>query len=216
MYRREPLEVAGRDLIGKVSYMFESKVNESSICTISYKHAVSFSSGNNAGCKRSNVGFFNCLPYLGPVGSTVVVSGAGFQNALVSISFDGTVVSTTYTDAYNGVNSLFTVPSISQYTVTAQDNQNDYASTTFTVTTGSAPTPTASSLQLQHSITFPQAQVHLLRRTRTSTLIATHNSEQQLLDPNNNQLSSCRSIHSSLSSDIHVYETWRQQKENDV
>lgn len=86
-------------------------------------------------------------PTSGPVGSTVVVSGAGFQNALVSISFDGTVVSTTYTDAYNGVNSLFTVPSISpgQYTVTAQDNQNDYASTTFTVTTGSAPTPTASS-----------------------------------------------------------------------
>jgi len=86
-------------------------------------------------------------PSEGPAGTMVVVTISGFQPSdSVSITFDTTNVGTITTYySYNVASMEFTVPQVSlgTYTVTATDSlDGGVATTTFTVTQASSPTPT--------------------------------------------------------------------------
>jgi len=74
-------------------------------------------------------------PNKGPAGTTVTITGSGFDaNAPITVKFDTVTVATTESDGNGAFETTFTVPSVSckDYNVSAMDGVNAYTAT-FTV-----------------------------------------------------------------------------------
>jgi hypothetical protein len=112
----------------------------------------------NAPGAQAQSQYISINPLLGPVGSSVVVSGGGFSShSQIVIKFGSTEVARTWVSYgwFGGIYSSFAVPSMPSgtYTVTASNEEGNYASTKFTITSGSAlqtlppssPSPPSSS-----------------------------------------------------------------------
>src|SRR5207245_8500352 len=94
-------------------------------------------------------------PTSGPAGTTVTVTGSLFlPDSVVTISYDGTTVTTTpgtiITDLTGSFSATFTVPASTagSHTVSAKDAVSNSASAQFTVTTPPPPPPPSASISL--------------------------------------------------------------------
>ncbi len=137
----------------------------------------------------------NLSPSIGPVGTSVTVSGNGFTpNSKMTITFKGETVATTTTNVYGEIPSgiTFDIPSYSfgSYSVTATDTSSNTARATFTIApleniviqpvgigsdAGTSPILTIDSVQytsstLPSSFNWPAGSTHTI--TASSTIAA--------------------------------------------
>jgi hypothetical protein len=141
---------------------------------------------SNAPVAQAQSQYISINPLLGPVGSSVVVSGGGFSShSQIVIKFGSTEVARTWVSYgwFGGIYSSFNVPSMPSgtYTVTASNEEGNYASTKFTITSGSAPqTPSPSSpsspspSQKPNKTTTPQSTGSYPYLKPTQSPIAAH------------------------------------------
>ena len=137
----------------------------------------------------------NLSPSIGPVGTSVTVSGNGFTpNSKMTITFKGETVATTTANVYGEIPSgiTFDIPSYSfgSYSVTATDTSSNTAEATFTIApmetiafqpvgigsdAGTSPILTIDSVQytlstLPSSFNWPAGSTHTI--TASSTVAA--------------------------------------------